>query len=268
MKGVSLFHSSEPEAGQGESVPFRLSASLRVQEALWAEVLGLASTVTTALETSVRAICERRTDLAAEVRDGERDVNRREVGIELECLRVPWRPPHLEPTARDFRRIVTAIRVNRDLERLGDLAKHIAKRAKKLVASACEDSTGERHGLEALASRALDQVRGGFDALARRDVGLARALIAGDREVDRECRRVQEGLKRAIRREPERVATWLHLMNTARNLERAADHARDIAEAAIYLEEGIIVRHSRCDPSAHSTREESPGHPAGTGSPG
>ena len=249
-----MFHSSEPEVGQDESAHYRLPTNLKVQEALWAEVLGLASTVTTALETSVRAVCERRTDLAAEVRDGERDVNRREVEIELECLRVLVL---YEPTACDFRRIVTAIRVNRDLERLGDLAKHIAKRAKKLVTSTCEDSTGERHGLEALASRALDQVRGGFEALARRDVRLARALIAGDREVDRECRRVQEGLKRAIRREPERVTTWLRLMNTARNLERAADHACNIAKAVIYLEEGIIVRHSRCDPSAHSNPEES-----------
>jgi phosphate transport system protein len=250
-----LFPDNKSEAGQGGSVTSRRPPALEAQEALWAEVLGLASTVTMALASSVRAVCERRADLAAEVRAGERDVNRREVGIERECLRVL---ALYGPVACDFRRVVTAFRVNRELERIGDLAEHIAKRAKKLATAPGEESAAERRSLEPLARRALVQVRDGLDALARRDVGLARVLIAGDREVDSECRGVLEDLKRAIRREPGRVTTWLHLTNTARNLERAADHASNIAKAVIYLEEGVIVRHAGSDPSAPSARQGVP----------
>ena len=69
-------------------------------------------------------------------------------------------------------------------------------------------------------------------------------MIAGDRRVDQLHRAVFQELKQQIRRDPEQVDNWLRLINTARNLERIADHATNIAEAVIYLKEGDIVRHS------------------------
>jgi phosphate transport system protein len=97
--------------------------------------------------------------------------------------------------------------------------------------------------MEGMALEALAQVRDSLDALAKSDVELARAVIAADRRIDHRHRAVVEELKEWIRSSPERINTWFRLYNTARNLERVADHATNIAEAVIYLKEGDIVRH-------------------------
>src|SRR5262249_30722212 len=98
---------------------------------LWTEVLNLAALTRRTLTASVRALCEDNTDLTeliAEVKSVEADINRRDVGIERECLRLL---ALYEPVASDLRRVATALRVNGQLERIGDLAAHIAKRSKK-----------------------------------------------------------------------------------------------------------------------------------------
>ncbi len=76
-------------------------------------------------------------------------------------------------------------------------------------------------------------------------MSLAQAVIVADRQVDLDYRAVQKQLKFEIVRTPERINTWLRLVNTARNLERIANHAAKIAESVIYLKEGEIVRHQR-----------------------
>ena len=84
-----------------------------------------------------------------------------------------------------------------------------------------------------------------LNALARNDVELARNVIAQDKRVDVHRRLLQREFKDAIRREPERINTWLRLINISRNLERVSDHATNIAEAVVYLKEGRIIRHDR-----------------------
>jgi phosphate transport system protein len=212
---------------------------LRDMEGLWTRVLKQAAVVEEALNTSVRALCDGRADLAAGVKVGEQAVDRWEIQIERDCLRVL--ALH-QPVASDLRRIAVALRINNDLERMADLARHIAKRAEKLAHASRPTAVPEE--LESMAVEALAQVRDCLDALIKGDADLARAVIAGDRRIDRHQRLVRKGLKDAIRRDPDRLNTWLRLINTARNLERVADHATNIAEAVIYLKEGDIVRHS------------------------
>ena len=211
---------------------------LRDMEELWRQVLRLAAVVETTLNTSVRALCDGRADLAAEVKFEEKSIDRWEVEIERDCLKVL--ALH-QPVASDLRRVTAILRINSDLERMADLARHIAKRARKLA----KDPTGRAlpRGLEAMATEALGQVRESLDALTQGDVPLARAVIAGDRKVDRHRSSVIEELKQAIRDEPDRLDAWLRLINAARNLERVADHATNIAEAVVYLKEGDIIRH-------------------------
>ena len=96
--------------------------------------------------------------------------------------------------------------------------------------------------LENLALSALSQIRDSLDALTQSDVYRAQTVIAVDCRVDLDYRAVQKQLKIELIREPERINTWLRLVNTARNLERIADHAVKIAESVIYLKEGEFLQ--------------------------
>lgn len=211
---------------------------LRDMEALWENVLKLAAVVETALTTSVRALCDGRLDLAAEVKGGENAINDWEVQIERDCLKIL--ALH-QPVASDLRRVAAILKINGDLERMADLADHIANRARKLASKV--PPTPIPPMLEAMAMEALNQVHDALDALTKSDADLGRAVIAADRGVDRLRRRVLKELKDGIRRDPDRVSTWLRLINASRNIERVADHATNIAEAVIYLKEGDIIRH-------------------------
>jgi phosphate transport system protein len=224
---------------------------LRDMEQLWGQVLRLAGVVEVALNTGVRALCDGRPDLAAEVKSSERTINSWEVEIERECLRIL--ALH-QPVASDLRRVAAVLKINADLERVADLAEHIANRARKL--SQAVEPVAIPPRIEALAIEALAQVRDALDALSQSDAKLARTVITADRRIDRHRRAVLAELKQAIRQEPARVDTWLRLINTARNLERVADHAVNIAEAVVYLKEGDIIRHaSGRGSSAPSSRE-------------
>ena len=211
---------------------------IRDLEGLWGGVLKLAAVVELALKQSVHALCDGRGDLADLVCDEEKAVNRWEVQLERECLKVL--ALH-QPVASDLRRVAAVLKISGDLERMGDLARHIAKRVKKLAGDPYAFPVPE--SLEALATQALSQVHDCLDALTKSDSALARAVISADSGVNRAYRGVLKGLKQSIQDHPERVDNWLRLINTARNLERIADHAANIAEAVIYLKEGDIVRH-------------------------
>jgi phosphate transport system protein len=212
--------------------------ALEDQENLWNEVLKLSATVSTALTASVQALRVNSADLASEVKLEEKTIDHWEVKIEQDCVRILAR---YGPTASDLRRVIAAMRISSELERMADLAEHIANRVKKRVATA--ESVPVPDSLEALATASLAQVGDSFEALAHEDAELAHTIILEDRGVDRLRRAVLRELKDAIRNEPERVEAWLRLINTARNLERVADHATNIAETVVYLKEGDIIRH-------------------------
>jgi phosphate transport system protein len=211
---------------------------VRDMERLWGEILKLAGVVESALSASIRALCDGNVELAAEVKGGEKVIDRWEVRIEQECLKVL--ALH-QPVASDLRRVAVILKINNDLERMADLAEHIAKRAKKL--SSLVPAMPIPQELEAMAMESLDSVHDSLDALTKCDAELARTIIAADRRINRHRRAVLKELKQSIRESPERITAWLHLINTARNVERVADHATNIAEAVVYLKEGDIIRH-------------------------
>ncbi len=101
--------------------------------------------------------------------------------------------------------------------------------------------------LKAMARDVLAQVRASYDALAGRDAERARAVIAGDPAINRQYRRFRKELKEDLRQQTGQLDAWLQLISTARNLERIADHATDIAQTIVYLQEGIIIRHKKAD---------------------
>ncbi len=211
---------------------------VRDMEGLWSEVLKFAAVAEDALDRSIEAVRDGRVEQALQVKQQKRLFDRWEVQIERECVRVL--ALH-QPVASDLRRVAAALKINGDLHRLCDLARHIAKRVKKLAADPLAIPIPQ--ALENLGLAALDRIHDSLDALTRSNLALARSVIAADQQIDRDYRAVQKQLKQEIAREPERINTLLRLVNTARNLERIADHAVKIAESVIYLEQGDILRH-------------------------
>ena len=197
----------------------------------------MAAYVETALRTAVKALCQNRIDLVDTVRAEEKLIDRWEVRIESECLRVL---ALYGLVASDLRRVVAALRINKDLEGLSDIAENLAKRAKKLNDDPSAAPFLPR--LDALAAEALSVVDNSLTALKNLDADLARRVILSDSAVDRSRAMILGELTEAVRAEPERVNTWMRLINSARNIERAADHATQIAESVVYMKEGVILR--------------------------
>jgi phosphate transport system protein len=218
--------------------------ALRDQEALWAEFLALARAVVDSLAKSIAALCEGQLDVVSEVKNVERESDREEVRLEQECLRIL---ALFEPVASDLRRMATILKVNRDWERIADLAARVARRARKLARKSGGVPVPEP--LKTLARDVLAQVQSSYDALANRDAEAARAVIEGDRLIDRQYRQLRRELKEALRQHADQLNAWLQLMSAARNLERIADHATDIAQTIVYLQEGIIIRHQGRTPA-------------------
>ena len=220
---------------------------VRDMEGLWAELLKFAAVVEETLDRCLRALRDGRVDQAREVKRQRRLVDRWEVQIEQECIRVL--ALH-QPVASDLRRVAAVLKINGDLHRLCGLARHIAKRVKKLAADPA--GTPLPPALEDLGLEALDQVHDSLDALTRGSVPLARSVIEADQRIDRDYRALQKELKQQIVLQPQRINALLRLVNTARNLERIADHAVKIAESVIYLEQGDILRHRLPLPKAEA----------------
>jgi phosphate transport system protein len=211
---------------------------VRDQESLWNEFLAMGRDVVDSLEKSIAVLCEGLLEVVPEIKRLEADSASAEVRIEQECLRVL---ALFEPVASDLRRLATVLKVSRDWERIADLAARIARRARKLAQS--DQGVRVPVRLKSMAGDVLIQVRAGYEALASRDAQRAREVIDGDRAIDFQYRQLRGELKESLRQNAGQLDEWLGLMSTARHLERIADHATDIAETVVYLQEGVIIRH-------------------------
>jgi phosphate transport system protein len=229
-----------PTVGKDPATPLR--HMLREQDSLWDDFLGLAATVVESLDKSVQAVCEGRFDLIPDVQNEEEDSDRLEVRLEHDCLKIL---ALYEPVASDLRRMATVLKLNRDWERIADLAVRIAKRARKL--SRDPSGVAMPDSLKMLARSVLAQVRSCHEALTSRDAATARTVIAGDNSIDAQYRALRKTFKESLGSHPEQLEAWLLLLNTARNLERIADHATCIAQTIVYLQEGTIIRHETLD---------------------
>ena len=207
-------------------------------ESLKKRVLALSATVEDNVYKAVRALTERNSSLAEEViASDDCDIDQTEIEIEEECLKVL--ALH-QPVAGDLRFIVAILKINSDLERMGDLAVNIAERAAFL---ASRERVEIPLDLTLMAEKTKEMVRRSLDALVNRDSGLAREVLAADDEVDAMNRDMYIRIQDAIRRNPAELERLIHLLSCSRHLERIADHATNVAEDVVYMVEGIIVRH-------------------------
>jgi len=175
--------------------------------------------------------------LAWAARDEEIDA--REVQIEEECLKLL--ALH-QPVARDLRFVIAVLKINNDLERIGDIVVNIADRGVRLSAFPVSDLQSTLMRMGHLAGAML---KDSIDALVERDVPKAKAVIARDDAVDRLNEEViREVVARATQEHAgARVEALILIHDVARDLERVGDHATNIAEDVAYLADGTIIRH-------------------------
>lgn len=209
----------------------------RALDRLKRKVLSLSAVVEESLQKSVDALEERDGALARRIIDADVETDHMEVEVEEECLKTL--ALH-QPVAIDLRFIIATIKINNDLERIGDLAVNIAERAEYLATQKRPDIPFD---FAAMADRARSMLRRALDALVNMDTRLAREVCAEDDEVDALNRHMYDQVNEAIRGRPEQVDALIHMLSASRHLERVADHATNIAEDVIYMIEGEIVRH-------------------------
>ncbi|EFK10341.1 phosphate transport system regulatory protein PhoU [delta proteobacterium NaphS2] len=202
-------------------------------------ILSLGALVEERVRMTIRALETKDGELARQIIRSDKEIDQAEVEVEEECLKII--ALH-QPVAVDLRFINIVIKINNDLERVGDEAVNIAERvenmSKRLPLSFPFDFT-------AMAEKAEAMLKNSLDALVNQDVDLAYEVCLGDDEVDRMNRTIYDKVKAAIKKQPDRVAYLLSLMLIGRHLERIADHATNIAEEVIYMIEGKIFRHRK-----------------------
>lgn len=201
------------------------------------DMLGIASLVDTAISKAVIALTLQRTDLANEVMHDDDEIDTKEVYIEEECLKIL--ALH-QPVAADLRFVITVLKVNNDLERMGDLAVNIAERA---VYLATHEQLNIALDLPSMAEGVTNMVKASLDALTNRDTKLARKILVMDDEIDAANRKMYIDLQDLMYKDKTTIKRAIHLLSASRHLERIADHATNIAEDVIYMAEGSLIRH-------------------------
>jgi len=206
-------------------------------EKLKSKLLTLAANAKDAVEKAVKSVDERDARLAQAVVDGDVAIDRAEVDLEEDCLKIL---ALYQPVATDLRLIVSVMKINNDIERIGDLAVNIAERALFLCTAPPIKAPSD---LAEMRTKALAMLIGSLDSLVRQDTKRARAVRTRDDEVDDLNRQVFREFSAAVRKNPDQVECLLSYLSVGRHLERIADYATNIAEDVIYLMEGEIVRH-------------------------
>jgi len=206
-------------------------------ERLKKRVVALGTLVEERVRQAVKAIECRDGDLAEKIIDGDVEIDHLEVDLEEECLKIL--ALH-QPVADDLRFIVAVLKMNNDLERIGDLAVNIAERA-QLVSQYPQIQIPFDYFT--MAQSAQEMLEKSLDALVNRDLNLAYEVCAQDDDVDFMKTAMQALFGSQVRKTPEQVEPLVDLFLVSRHLERIADHATNIAEDVIYMISGQIHRH-------------------------
>lgn len=200
-------------------------------------LLELCGTVEEQLADAVSAVLDRDPNLADRVERRDEEIDRREIEIEESALKLL---ALYQPVALDLRFVIAFIKINNDLERIGDLAVNIARKARNLSQF---EPLRLPVDIDAMWKNVKAMVRDSVDSLVRTNAELAEDVCRRDEIVDRQKRDCRVTIEKLLATQPEAVQPLLQYLAVSRNLERAADHATNIAEDVIYLVRGRIPRH-------------------------
>jgi len=187
---------------------------------------------------AIQAVETNDAELAKQIIKSDFNIDEMEVEIEEDCLKIL--ALH-QPVAVDLRFLIAVIKINNDLERIGDQAVNIAERvdviAKRDLSELFFDYT-------AMGEKVQDMLKMSLDALVNMDYDMAYSVVMRDDEVDQIKVDAYDRIKQAMSKHPDKIGYLINLLLISRHLERLADHTTNIAEEVIYLIEGEIVRHA------------------------
>lgn len=201
------------------------------------DLLKLSALVEERMHLVVQSVQNRDGQLAQQIIDGDEEIDQAEVDIEEECQKIL--ALH-QPVAHDLRFIIASLKINNELERIGDLAVNIAERELFLSTRPPVDIHLDWVGM---AEKTQVMLRKSIDSLVNLDADLAQAVCRSDDEVDAMNRQMYIQIQEAIRANPDELEQLIHILSISRHLERIADQATNIAEDVIYLIHGKIIRH-------------------------
>lgn len=202
------------------------------------DILAMGGLVESQLSLALNALLEKNTEKALQVIKRDNDVNALELKIDQECARILARR---QPAASDLRLVLAVIKINMDLERVGDEAAKIARQAKVIVENSLLDS--QFVNLRLMGKQIIDTLRLALDALARSDAQLALEIVAGDSSIDAVYAQAMEVVVKTMRADESIIPVMLNELWALKALERIGDHASNIGEHVIYMVSGHDVRH-------------------------
>jgi len=210
-------------------------------EKLKAQILKVAISVEENVRKSVRALRELSPDLANEVINFDYDIDKMEVDTEEDCLKIL--ALH-QPVASDLRFVITVLKINNELEHIGDMASNIAKRVSYIRT---EKPVQIPFDIETMTSRTVYMLKTSIDAFLQYDELLAIGVCSDDSIVDEENRRCYGNVNSGIKENPEGAMAYINYLLVSKSLERIADLCTNIAEDIIYMKRSLIVRHNLSD---------------------
>ena len=206
-------------------------------EELKGKLLEMSALVESAVQRSVSAVTQKDRSAAEQVFRDEARINQLQIEIDEFAINLLATQ---QPLAADLRLVVAALKINTDLERMGDLSVHIAQRALSLLTEPVIKPMVDIRHMSALVE---SMVRKSMDAFVANDADMARSVLASDDAVDSLRTASYHELVSYMEKEPRNIPQALDLMGITRSLERIADHSTNIAEDVLFLVKGIDVRH-------------------------
>ena len=207
-------------------------------DALRQKIVRMGGQAEIAVAQAVQSLVQRDPELAAQVHQDDEILDRGEVEVDEMTILLLTKAP----LASDLRLIPVAMKISQNLERIGDEATKIAKRARDLAA---EPAIQVNFDFSDMASRVANLVRDAVNAFVRQDSAAARAVIPRDKEIDLLNKEIRRQIIRQMTENTETIRRCLHWIVAVKSLERIGDHAKNIAEEVVYLCEAQDIRHGQ-----------------------
>ena len=217
-------------------------------EQLKTKIIKMGSLVEEQIELAIRSLFEGNLDLAKTVISRDDEVDKYDIKIDKHCQRIF---ALTQPVAFDLRLIMSALMINSDLERMGDIAVNISERAAPLLGYS---ELLKKVRVDEMSGKVKKIVRMGIDCFVNSDAELAMKIILMDVEVDNLDKQIFDLITLEMRNDNDMIIPCSHILTLIRNIERLSDHATNIAEDVIFLIDAKIIKHSK-DPDNLKQKE-------------